>query len=243
MLVLVLLAFVVVSLWFAYHVAQAQDELMQAREREIDLESAAQEATEKAVEGTRKQFEDRLAVQAPFVEVRAYTRLLEQAGLALDRGDLIEARDALERCEAEARGWEHDYLLGQTNRCLHELWRHRKAITCLAADRDGRRLVTGSEDGTVRVWDALLGQLLLTYREHHGPVQAVVLGPDGRQVVSGDREGNVHVWERETGRRLALVRPEKGAGNLLGLASPPTAGAWRSPAARAASSGARGGRK
>ena len=40
-----------------------------------------------------------------------------------------------------------------TDKCIAELKGHRKCITCLALSGDGRRLVSGSQDGQVKVWN------------------------------------------------------------------------------------------
>src|SRR6516164_8408013 len=47
---------------------------------------------------------------------------------------------------------------------------HDKSIWSLAFEENGKRLVTASWDKTVRVWDALTGNKLLTFEGHGGPV-------------------------------------------------------------------------
>ena len=71
---------------------------------------------------------------------------------------------------------------------------------------DGRTIVvSGSDDGTVRVWDAATGTPVgdpLT--GHTGPVNAVAVGElDGRTiVVSGSDDGTVRVWDAATGTAI-----------------------------------------
>jgi WD40 repeat protein len=45
---------------------------------------------------------------------------------------------------------------------------HRSRATAVAFSQDGRRLATGAENGTVRVWDVTTGQELLTLSEIGG---------------------------------------------------------------------------
>ncbi len=215
MLVVVLLAFVGVSLWFAFRVSQLRARVERYEEDEDAVLSMGR---------IRPPVPDDplLKIEEPLVaKAVQYALHLEQAQLALDDGNLPAARAALEQCDESARGWEHGYLLKQTNRCLFDLWQHRKAITCIAADRDGRHCVTGSEDGTVRAWDAGAGKLLLTYREHTGPIRAVALGPHGHVAsAAGEEHAEAHVWDLQTGKQIVRLRPER-AGLVLSLAFTP----------------------
>src|SRR5262249_42796647 len=67
----------------------------------------------------------------------------------------------------------------------HNVYSHEGAVICLAYSPDGRRIVSGSDDQTVRVWDATSGELLACLRGHVGAVSCVTFGGDGRLVISG----------------------------------------------------------
>ena len=65
---------------------------------------------------------------------------------------------------------------------------HHSAVTAVAFSRDGARVVTGSQDNTVRVWNAATGAPLSAPMHHPGPVWygvGVAFSPDGRAVVTG----------------------------------------------------------
>jgi len=49
---------------------------------------------------------------------------------------------------------------------------------------DGTRALSGSEDGTLKLWDAASGQLLRTFEGYHN-VYSVAFSPDGTRVLSG----------------------------------------------------------
>ena len=66
---------------------------------------------------------------------------------------------------------------------------------------DGRRAVSGSDDGTLRVWDLETGETLRTLEGHSDRVNAVVV-VDGRRAVSGSDDGTLRVWDLETGENL-----------------------------------------
>ena len=60
----------------------------------------------------------------------------------------------------------------------------------MAFSADGKRIVSGSEDKTVKVWDAATGQEVLTLKGHTGQVTSVAFSPDGKRIVSGGGELN-----------------------------------------------------
>ena len=54
---------------------------------------------------------------------------------------------------------------------------HRSAVTCLAVSMDACTLLSGSDDGTVRVWDSESRQCTRTY-EHSDPVTNLAMVPE-----------------------------------------------------------------
>ncbi|MBA4063209.1 MAG: hypothetical protein C0501_05750 [Isosphaera sp.] len=70
---------------------------------------------------------------------------------------------------------------------------HVGRVTALGVSPDGRTVVSGGADGSVRCWDARTGLELLAVRRHAGPVAAVEFSADGRALVTaGDQ---VAVWD------------------------------------------------
>jgi WD40 repeat protein len=60
----------------------------------------------------------------------------------------------------------------------------------------GNRIVSGSDDNTVRVWDAVSGQCVLgPLQGHTNWVQSVSFSPDGARIVSGSGDKTVRVWD------------------------------------------------
>jgi WD40 repeat protein len=63
---------------------------------------------------------------------------------------------------------------------------HAGAVNAVAFSPDGRRLISASNDHTVRVWDPTTGQEVLTLRRHTRPVMNVAFSSDGHRIVSTD---------------------------------------------------------
>jgi WD40 repeat protein len=85
---------------------------------------------------------------------------------------------------------------------------HRYSVNALAVLSDGR-VVSGSVDKTVRVWDVESGQVLATLAGHEGPVRAVAVLSDGR-VVSGSVDKTVRIWDVESGQVLVTLEGHQG---------------------------------
>ena len=75
---------------------------------------------------------------------------------------------------------------------------------------DGRRIVSGYLDNTVRIWDAYSGAQLAELRGHEVSVHCVAFSPDGRRIVSGGE--TVRVWDADTGVQLAVFPKDEGKG-------------------------------
>jgi WD40 repeat protein len=51
--------------------------------------------------------------------------------------------------------------------------------------RDGRRVLSGGQDSSVRLWNIKTGQQLCRFDNLRGEMMAVALAPDGRHALSG----------------------------------------------------------
>jgi WD40 repeat protein len=75
---------------------------------------------------------------------------------------------------------------------------HPTEVVALAFSPDGRMLVSGGMDGTLRLWEVATGRQRRVLEGHtHGAVASVGFSPDGRTIASGGVDGLVRLWGRD----------------------------------------------
>lgn len=85
---------------------------------------------------------------------------------------------------------------------------HEEFVGAVAFSADGRLLVSGSWDRTVRLWNLEASDPAATSSVlvgHTDRVESVAITPDDSQVVTGGRDGTVRIWDPGTAAPLALV--------------------------------------
>ena len=93
---------------------------------------------------------------------------------------------------------------------LKTLRGHEDDVNAVGFSPDGARIVSGSDDDTLRVWDAASGAELLVLRGHERPVFAAGFSSDGGRIVSGSDDETARVWDAERGAELLVLRGHEG---------------------------------
>jgi WD40 repeat protein len=69
-------------------------------------------------------------------------------------------------------------------------------VSSAAFSPDGKRIVTASDDKTVRLWDAGTGkQIDEPLTGHMGHVSSAAFSPDGKRIVTASDDKTVRLWE------------------------------------------------
>lgn len=79
---------------------------------------------------------------------------------------------------------------------------HRSDVVTEEFSPDGRRLATGSTEGTICVWDTETGVLRRTFDGHIGQIWQIAYLPDNVTLISVGEDGFLRKWDTETGSML-----------------------------------------
>ncbi len=90
-------------------------------------------------------------------------------------------------------------------RLLRTLIGHGDWVKTVAVTPNGKQIISGSKDNTIKVWNLETGEEQFTLTGHTGSVNAVAVTPDGKLVISGSSDGNLKVWNLATGTEFIPV--------------------------------------
>src|SRR5262249_17758613 len=134
---------------------------------------------------------------------------------------------------------------------------HTGMVRCLAFSPDGKRILSGSADRTLRLWDAATGAELLRMEDAAGAVNAVAFLPGDRAITGSGgkfetkilpkggelratlgKSGAVRVWDLKTGQMVSQF-PEhpapvygiavRGKGQVTTVSADGTLQVWQMP--------------
>ena len=89
--------------------------------------------------------------------------------------------------------------------CVQTLTGHGNIVRAVAWSPDGRLIVSGSCDDTLKIWEAATGSEVRTLTGHDDWVVAVAWSPDGRHIVSGSHDGTLKIWEAARGSEVRTL--------------------------------------
>lgn len=92
---------------------------------------------------------------------------------------------------------------------------HTGSVNALALSPDGRFLVSGSEDLTLKIWDTATGNVLRTLSGHDQEVLAAAISPDGTRIASGGADRTVRVWDVVTGQSTRVATHSSAVKNVV----------------------------
>jgi WD40 repeat protein len=115
-------------------------------------------------------------------DVTRYTQLL------LRGWKEMAERKALERLQGAAPQKKRVAILRRT------LEGHTNFVWDVAITPDGRRVLSASNDTTVRMWDIATGNHLATFGGHQAFVCSLAISNDGSLVATGAADGAIRVW-------------------------------------------------
>ena len=82
---------------------------------------------------------------------------------------------------------------------------HTSYVSSVAFSSDGTRIVSGSYDKSVRIWNASTGALLTTLNGHTDYITSVTFSSDGTRIVSGSWDKSVRIWDASMSALLTTL--------------------------------------
>lgn len=124
-------------------------------------------------------------------EQQAYMASLVAAESSLLTNQIAEAAAHLDAAPVRLRSWEWNHLRSRLDRSLGTFRAHPKGITRVAFLPDGRRILTASIEGVLKVWSGMSGELEQQYGPFTSEVESVAFIAGSESIAVGLNDGSV----------------------------------------------------
>ena len=99
---------------------------------------------------------------------------------------------------------------------------HNNVVTSCAFSPDGSQVLTGSSDGTARLWSITSGKEVKRFSGHEGGITSCAFSPDGAQILTGSNDGTARLWTVASGKEVKRFSEEvcdiEGSFSVIGCA-------------------------
>ena len=82
---------------------------------------------------------------------------------------------------------------------------HTGQVNCLTFSSDGKSLVSGNDDYTVKLWDMQTGGAVRTFHGLHHKFVSVSISADSTKIASGSYQGGIYLWDTQTGKCHCII--------------------------------------
>ncbi|MCP4603888.1 MAG: hypothetical protein GY847_25770 [Proteobacteria bacterium] len=93
---------------------------------------------------------------------------------------------------------------------------HTANITAHSFSKDGRLVATGTNSGSVKLWN-VQNSILLRNFEIQGSVHSISFSHDSSRLLAKSRRGGVTVWEVESGAKVSALKTKEGSFDSMGM--------------------------
>jgi WD40 repeat protein len=89
---------------------------------------------------------------------------------------------------------------------------HNADVKAVAFTSDGRYIISGSRDNTIRLWESDKGIQVRIFEGHTVSVNSIAISMDDKYIVSGGQDTTIRLWEKDSGK---LIKTFKGHNNYV----------------------------
>ncbi len=83
---------------------------------------------------------------------------------------------------------------------------HSDIVRSIAISPDGTKIVSGSNDHMVKLWNIATRSMYRTFTRHTENVRSVAFSPNGQQIASSGNDNTIVLWNVKTGQRLRTIK-------------------------------------
>lgn len=82
---------------------------------------------------------------------------------------------------------------------------HSDIVSSVVFSKDGKTIISGSHDKTIKIWNYSSGTLRTTLTGHSDRIQSVAFSPNGKLLASGSSDKTVKIWNMPSGTLLTTI--------------------------------------
>jgi hypothetical protein len=188
---LVLLGLLSIAVWQAISADLQRKKAVQAS-REANRQLA--EASWLIAQGTRGS----LYSSSEESPIKAAHYLLRAANAAAAAKEIPDAQNA-------------SHAANVTGASIFSSMVHDGAVRGVTTSPDGQRILSWSQDGTARLWNASNGKAVGEPMKHEKLVDQAIYSPDGQRILSWSPDGTARLWNASSGKPVGQPMKHEGA--------------------------------
>ncbi|KAJ3765661.1 WD40-repeat-containing domain protein, partial [Lentinula raphanica] len=104
-------------------------------------------------------------------------------------------------CSRQITSWPNQQVL---------LKGHLSTVNSVAFSPDGTRIVSGSHDETLRLWNSETGEAIgSSWQGHSDLVTSVAFSPNGETIISGSEDMSIRIWNAKNGDCIGILNSQE----------------------------------